>query len=302
LSIKNLHAGTFLRQPDLGRISLETTFRGLQLKKHNSSGKFNLHLKHAEYQQNSFENLQINGELKGEQLNIQAFMADTSLRFRLKSRVLLEEIPVYRFSLKVARMDFVKTALDKNADLSRLKFNMSAYLKGKSPENLSGSVQITDALFRRDTSRITMPKMTLDARQSAFQQKSVTMKSPFGNLKVNGHFDYNRLPQTLRYYLHGIFPRAISTKETDQELKGTKQHVRYNLVFKKINKLLRIFRLNSSIAPQTHISGDFSNQKQVLTLNIESNKLNLFGNEIKDLKLKSNGRDNNMHLGCKPHM
>ncbi len=249
--------------PLLGDVSLKGSIEGVGFSWKDAILNFNGDMKELHFNQYTYHNIHVNGELFLRQFVGRVAVKDSNLVFSLIAKV--------DFRDEEAQLDFLVNV--QKANLASLYFTkqdwafasyLDVKLSGSSLNNILGSVDLynsqisygTKKFFIADSSRFTS---TLEDKQRTWQ-----LTSSLGNVKLQGNFkpsqafqDLQQLWQEYKLYFTGDEKTRKEYYAKKQQLVPVPYKLKYDVLLKDVFQLVRFMYPEAKFS-RTQLSGELA--------------------------------------------
>lgn len=191
-TLTGFDAGKWLKQPkQLGKITGTATVNGRGLDVKTMQTDFRLAVTEATLNGYRYQNFAASGTLAGGTLDVRGGIDDPNARLRLDTRVgLLGAYPSVQGEVAITEVDFQKLGFYKEPLLLRGQIDLA--MLSTDPKRPVGTIRARDAALTLKGKTYPIDSLFLRANAEG-GRKSVVARVPFGQLALNGQFEYTRL-------------------------------------------------------------------------------------------------------------
>ncbi len=191
-TLTGFDAGKWLKQPQqLGKITAKATVNGRGLDVKTMQTDFRLAVDEATLNGYRYQHFNATGTLAGGLLDVKGGIDDPNARLSLDTRVgLLGDFPSIQGEVAVQEVDFQKLGFYKDPLILRGRIALA--MTSTDPTRPVGTIRARDAALTMNGKTYPIDSLFLRANAEG-TRKSVLARVPFGQLALNGQFEYTRL-------------------------------------------------------------------------------------------------------------
>ena len=219
VELANFDLGKLIKNDSLGKITLKAKVNGTSLNPKTANATLRGLLEKAEFNDYTYRNLKINGDIKAGNFNIDAGMKDPNLTFDLvASGGFNSKYPSAKLKLNLDIADLNK--LNLHAGPMKLRGNIDADIPTADPDYLNGEINIHHVQFVTDKDPIILDSMTIVAVSTA-EMNSIKVKSQILKANIEGKYKLTQLATALQNSISKYFdtnPKTPKQKTEPQEL------------------------------------------------------------------------------------
>lgn len=196
-----------------------------------------------------------NGQLKVNDPNLKAecsFSAQTALK-----------TPAYHGHLSVGLVDPGALGLWKTDSAMIISAELMADFSGTHPDNLTGSAEISESLFRYGKSRYRLDDFLLEASGNA-EDRKIELFSDILDAKVSGAFSVNEIAPAFADVLNKVLPNWFDIPLKSRP--NSPQRFNAHLELKDTRLLSALFIPELELRPGSAFQADFSSSGQTMRL------------------------------------
>lgn len=145
-------------------------------------------------------------------------------------------------------------------------------LKGKNGNSLTGTVTMTEVLYKEGNKEIYVPDLVLNVTRSAAVDE-FTITSSIANVTLTGKMNFNTLVSDFTDQFVKVFPSIIAENATKKKKTGPKSKFTYSVTAKDMNAFLNIFAPELYIAENTKLTGSYDGTKEHFDMLLTSPKV-----------------------------
>ncbi|MCU0339480.1 MAG: translocation/assembly module TamB, partial [Spirosomaceae bacterium] len=216
LRLVDFDAGKFLQKSpqQLGKISLDLTLQGQGIDPKTLETRWQGHIRQADLNGYSYQNLTTTGSIAQQQLAIDALLQDPHANLQLHAKADLSgAFPTVEADADLQKLSLQPLGL--YADSMDIKGKIKVNFTSTDPANPLGSLRVTDGLLLHRGRPIPLEKLWIQL-QNRDNERFASVESPFLTATVRGVFDYAHLADVLlheagRYFaLSGVARPALT--------------------------------------------------------------------------------------------
>ena len=237
VDINNFNVGKLIKNDTLGRITLRAKINGVGLDPKTANATIKGRIYKAEYNQYTYRDLALNGNIKRGAFVAEAKMADPNLAFDLSSSGDFGgKYPAVKLKLNVDIADLEK--LNLHAGPMKLRGNIDADIPTADPDYLNGDISLHHVMFANEKGEFILDSINVLATATA-EQQAISLRSQFADADVVGKFKLTKVSNALlnsfsKYY-------TLNSKSVYKPMTGADpQQFDFNLKVKNSPLLLRI--------------------------------------------------------------
>lgn len=168
--------------------------------------------------------------------------------------------------LECAVLSNVFPSLENQGELSTLVF---VEMRGKDFNDFRGRMVI-DSLFYEESGKVFETNDFNGYIVKSPEKDSIAIASSFIDANVFGQINYSEVTSQLTYQLNEVFP-GLNLPDKRSKTKASPTYFDYDILCKNLNPLFDIFYPKMQIAYNTHIAGNYNEERKRATLNLASN-------------------------------
>ncbi|QNF35593.1 translocation/assembly module TamB domain-containing protein [Adhaeribacter swui] len=276
------NVGRLLKQePTLGTVSATATATGSGFSPDKMQADFTATVQEAFYNKYRYANVNLKGNIDRNVYAVTGNMQDSNLSFNLDGNFNLrnEKVPVYRANLNIANANL--KALHFYPTDFQLRGIISADLSGASPDEMKGTLGISDLLMRQNKRNYPIDTLQLQLN-NAIGRTDIRLQSNILSGFFRGNNSVSDLPVALQKFIDGYFdiqeaPFASTVNLQDFEFAFKLQRSRVIRAFVPDLKRLRPSTFNgsySSANQNLRVNANVPGMKY-MTYNIDTARVNI---------------------------
>jgi len=208
VEFRELDAAKLLADSLLGKVTVKIKANGFYDRKKHVEGNIQADLERADFRGYSYGQISFNGKATENSFDGSIDSKDPNFRFNLGGKIdFSSEIPIFDFSLFLARADLYKLKLYDKDSTSLLSLSLKSKITGNNLDNLNGELSILNPIYRSSHKTHKLGTLTLNAVSSKFS-RSLFLKSEMLDAELRGRYSYANislsLPKLLEKYIPSI--------------------------------------------------------------------------------------------------
>ncbi len=303
LEFKELDAAKLLADTLLGKATARIKGKGY-FDKHHVEANVDAEIDRLDLEGYSYGDILFNGKATENSFDGSIVSKDPNLKFNLTGKIdFSKELPVFDFSLFLAKANLYQLKLYDKDTVSLLSFALSSKISGNSLDNLNGEVSIQNPIYRSSAQNHKLGNIQLNAASSAFSH-SLNLKSDMVDAELRGKYSFANISISFAKFLKKYLP-ALQTqqgKEVTDSVEPDDGNSDQNYMLKaKVKKAGS--ELLSDIVPGLLVGNNstiFSIYNPVLqTVNIRARfpEIGLDDNKMKELTITAQTTDSLLEAG-----
>lgn len=145
-----------------------------------------------------YDSLRLDGRLRNKEFDGVITARDPNLNFDFSGLVdLNDSVPRYDFTMDLRHADLAKLHINPRDTLSQLSARIEAKGSGSSPDDMNGSVRISDVLYRYNDKQLEATNITLTGENSS-SSKFIDLRSDFADVTFRSKTSYREVFEYLR--------------------------------------------------------------------------------------------------------
>ncbi|MCD7969292.1 MAG: translocation/assembly module TamB [Alistipes sp.] len=299
LGVYGLDAGLLAGVPLLGRAALRGSFSG-QLGGDGFTIDADATIPLAEFNGYRYRDIEVKGAVENRRFEGTVSSADENIDFDLEGMFdLNDSIPRYDLSLHLRNADLAALNVAKKDTVSVLRFDARAIGSGANPDNLNGTVTVTDLTYINDTDSVWTGRLDLRGVNSEYS-KYLSFDSYFADAEYRSRTSYEELVPQLRSTLRSYLPTLIRDGEREQAQGGQLADAgNYSLLsvnIKEANKAVGIFVPGLILAKGTRMSFMFNPNVGQVSLTASSEYVEYRNNFVSNLEINSRNEGDSLSV------
>ncbi|MEO8147440.1 MAG: translocation/assembly module TamB domain-containing protein, partial [Bacteroidia bacterium] len=289
VSLVKLNVGKFLKDTTLGPVTLTASATGKGLSKNTIAATVKVKGDALYYNNYTYHNLAINGNITSQQFEGQLNMNDSNLALDFDGLVNMEpDNEHYKFSLDLKGADL------KNLNFSKDDLRIGAKaiidLKGKDMNSISGTAGVTELILAKHGVKYRLDSVVF-ASLNEKRKSEVSLQSAIVGIKYSGTFAPANMMAEIKEHINQFFPvvkDSAKTKEKNENEEGEAQNFSFEIQLHNNPVLSEVLFPQLTAFDPGIISGSFDSEKNILNIKAEMNQVIYSGIELNNLNFNIN--------------
>ena len=211
-SLRHLNIGTLLGKDILGRTNATIHFGGVNSQS-GMRGQLRAEVAALEFNKADYSNLWLEGVVDNKSFSGELSSEAAPIDFALRGKADLNgEKPVYDFRLRVDDADLMAMNINHRDSLSRLSFDAELYAVGRNLDEMSGTLDISNALYCYNVDTITTNNIRLIS-QSSEERRQLNLSSDYVEASFTGSTSYADLGSYMKSAMRKYLPNLATDKD-----------------------------------------------------------------------------------------
>lgn len=281
--LQDFRLGTYLKDPRVGRTSLQGKFdgQGFSLNSVNTSiiGSISKH----EYMGYTYQHIDVNGVLRNLNFQGELVVNDPNVQMNFSGLAdLSKKIYHFDFQADVAYIDLKPLHLFEKYEKSIVKGKVNINLTGNTIETLDGEINFQEASFSNENDDYFFKDFHILA-EIGDTVRTISVNSPdIIEGRIIGNFKYGDLLNITKNSLGSLYANYKRVKVAP----GQYLDVYFNIY----NKILEIYNPELELGSNTFIRGKINSDDDDINLLLKSSHARVYTNEFDNVKLQINSK------------
>ncbi len=291
ITLINFDLGKWSDNPDIDKVTFNATVkdgRGLTL--NTAFANLNANMESFTYKSYTYKDMVLNGILEENRFSGTFISNDENLELDFDGNVsYIDSILIAEVNAKIGNIDLYVLGLNKSP-LS-VKGNIDVNLKGKLPDELTGSAKIEDITIIADTTyfieNLLLYTYTLSGNESYLE-----ISSDFGEARIEGIYNFTTIIPQFKFLLKDNYP--YHTRNWDwPQIVTYDNDFEFNIDLMNSSVLLEIAGIEDLAFQNLKSKGNFNSSNDELGINFQIEKLTYKNNSFNDIDINiENTRSN----------
>ena len=287
----NFEMGTFFKDPLFGKLSLKGDVNGSGFKLDNIDTKFIGKISKFNFNDYEYKNIIANGKYENNKFDGDLEIDDENFKMTFEGLAdLSSEIYKFDFESNIAFLDLKKTNLFTRDSTANVKGKIEIDIEGNTFDDIIGSANFRNVFYTNEKQEFTFKEFNVT---SSIKDNVKTIKVDSKEIAkgyLEGKFTFDEVVKVSQNALGSIY-----TNYRPYDV-APNQYLDFDFVI--YNQIVNVFFPDIFIDNNTKIKGKIDANKNDLKLTFSSPKINFFGNELKDILLRTDNKNPlyNSHL------
>ncbi len=294
ITAEKFNIGKLLNLGDyLGTFSITALIDGKGLNEDNVVINMNAIVDSLEFMGNSFNKIEIKGEVSENQFNGNANIEDELGQLLFDGNVDFKtDIPVFDFTADIKNAKLYELNLGNRYEDMELSSKLRCNFVGYKLDDLEGRINIDSTRYYENHKSYSLDKFALITLKDTGTHKSIMISSDIFDATIKGSFLFNELKpaisNTIDQYLTSEY---IGLDKNDININT--QLIDYKIQLKDTDGLTDLFIPDLLISPETYISGSYKSNTNNFILGLKSPRIKYQGLKLNSIDFTSNTSPNN---------
>lgn len=292
VSTNNLNIGAFLRQSDLGTVSMKANVTGNSFDPLNASAKIDASIGHITYRGYAYQNITAEGVLAKNKFTGKLLVDDPNLALAFNGDADFSNKEVkLNATANLLKSDFAALKLSKDSITLSADFDLNCI--GTNIDNFSGYAKLYNINLVRNKHRMDLDSIYVNSSQEN-GNKYIVVESNALAAKISGQYELSSLPYSFQYYLAGYLPNYIH-KPTRY---AADQNLRFEITTREIDSLLAVAVPGIKGFSNSTINGTLNTTQQSLNLDVNVPYGRVSNVTFRNVAAKGTGNFNSLTLNA----
>ena len=291
IELRDFDIGVFFNDPLFGKISLKGDVNGSGFKVDNINTTFVGKVSSFGFKEYNYQNISADGQYQNNKFDGNLSIDDENFKMNFNGLAdLSSKIHKFDFKSDVTYLDLKQTNLFTRDSISNIKGNIALDVEGNTFDDIIGKATFKNVLYTNQKEAYSFKEFNIASSiKDSVKTIEVTSKD-IAQGYVKGKFTFSELLPVAQNALGSIYTNYTPYKVAPN------QFLDFN--FTIYNQIVNVFFPDISIDDKTKIKGKVKSNKNQLKLTISSPRINAYGNEVKDILLRTDNQNTlyNSHL------
>ena len=291
VSFESFRIGALFNDPTFGKVSLKGIVKGSGFRLDNINTKFNGTISQMVYNGYNYKNINAKGQYQNNKFDGVLTIDDDNFKMKFNGLAdLSAKVNRFDFKSEISYLNLKNTNLFLRDSISKLKGTIEIDVEGNTFDDIVGNATFKNVFYTNENQEFSFKefKFISSVKDSI---KTIEINSEdIANGYLTGKFSFDEIVQVSQNALGSIYNNYEPYKVTSN------QYLDFN--FTIYNQIVTVFFPEVSIDNNTKIKGKIQSNKNQLKLTISSPKIDAYGNELKDVLLRTDNQNPlyNSHL------
>ncbi len=291
IALKNFDVGVFFNNPIFGKTSLEGLVNGGGFRLDNINTSFVGTVSELNFKEYSYKDITANGQYQNNKFDGDLVINDQNFKMKFNGLADLSSA-VHKFDFKsdIEYLNLKETNLFTRDSVSVLKGNIDLDVEGNTFDDITGKATFKNILYTNQKEEFVFKEFNVSSSLKDSIKTIEVNSEDIAKGYLTGKFSFSELLPVAQNALGSIY-----TNYTPYEV-DSNQFLDFN--FTIYNQIITVFFPEISIDDNTLIKGKIKSNKNQLKLTVSSPRIDVYGNEIKDVLLRTDNQNPlyNSHL------
>ena len=194
-SFDNFDLGRLIKNNSIGKISLETTVKGIGLNPKTANAAVNALILKADYNKYSYKNLKLSGNIANGKFNAKAVAKDPNLTFDMISSGSFQgKYPMGKINLNIDIADLNK--LNLHAGPMKIRGELNADIQSADLDYLNGKISATNFVIANEKEQFVLDSINITAITTK-NKNILLVKSQFLNANIDGKYKLSQIVKSV---------------------------------------------------------------------------------------------------------
>ena len=276
--------GEFFNDPLFGLLSLRGDVKGEGFKLENIKTSFIGKISRIDFQRYSYKNISANGQYQNNKFDGDLTIDDDNFKMKFNGLAdLSSEISEFDFESNIAYLNLKETNLFCRDSISELKGNIVLDIEGNSLDNILGTATFKEVYYTNEKKEYRFEEFIVTSFLKDSIKRIEVDSKDIANGYLEGKFTFSELPRVAQNALGSMYTNYRPYKVEPN------QYIDFN--FTVYNQIVNVFFPKIDIDDNTKFKGKMASNKDLFKLTFTSPRLNLYGNELKEIILRTDNQN-----------
>ena len=291
IELNNFDIGVFFNDPLFGLISLKGDVNGSGFKLDNINTSFIGSVSELQFKKYSYKDITANGQYQNNKFDGELKIDDENFKMNFNGLAdLSTTINKFDFKSDIVYLNLKETNLFTRDSIAELKGNIELDIEGNTFDDIIGNATFKNVFYTNQKKEFSFKEFKVSSSVKDSIKKIDVVSKDIADGYFSGKFTFSELLPVAQNALGSIY-----TNYKPFEV-APNQFLDFN--FTVYNQIVNVFFPEVSIDDNTKIKGKIKSNKNQLKLTFSSPRINAFGNEVKDVLLRTDNQNPlyNSHL------
>nr|WP_274704090.1 translocation/assembly module TamB domain-containing protein [Polaribacter marinus] len=291
IELNNFDIGIFFNDPLFGTVSLKGDVNGSGFRLDNINTSFIGKVSELNFKNYSYNNIAANGQYQNNKFDGNLEIDDENFKMKFNGLAdLSSEIHKFDFKSDIEILNLKETNLFVRDSISLLKGKIELDIEGNTFDDIVGNATFKNILYTNQKKEFVFKEFKVSSSLKDSIKTIEVASKDIANGYLTGKFSFEELLPVAQNALGSIYTNYNPYKVAPN------QFLDFN--FTIYNQIVTIFYPDITIDDNTKIKGKIKSNKNQLRLTFSSPKIDAYGNELKDVLLRTDNQNPlyNSHL------
>jgi hypothetical protein len=284
IALNKFNIGAFFNDPIFGSVSLKGDVNGSGFKLDNINTSFNGNISELGFKNYIYKNIAANGQYQNNKFDGDLTIDDENFKMKFNGLAdLSSEIHKFDFKSNISYLNLRQTNLFTRDSISELKGEFVLDIEGNNFDDIVGNATFNNVYYTNQKEEFEFKEFNVNSSVKDSIKKIEVTSKDIANGFIEGKFTFSELPKVAQNALGSIY-----TNYQPYEVESN-QFIDFN--FTVYNQIVNVFFPEIFIDDKTKIKGNIKSNKNQLKLTFSSPRIDAYGNEVKDLLLRTDNQN-----------
>ena len=291
IALNSFNIGILFNDPLFGKVSLKGDVKGSGFKLENINTSFIGNVTELNFKEYTYKNIDANGQYQNNKFDGDLKIDDDNFKMKFNGLAdLSSAIHKFDFKSDIEYLNLKETNLFTRDSVSVLKGNIELDVEGNTFDDITGKATFKNILYTNQKEEYNFKEFNVTSSLKDSVKTIEVASQDIANGYLSGKFSFSELVPVAQNALGSIYTNYTPYKVEPH------QYLDFN--FTIYNQIVTVFFPDISIDDNTKIRGKIKADKNQLKLTVSSPKIDVYGNEIKEILLRTDNQNPlyNSHL------
>ena len=284
VAFSDFDLGVFIDNPMLGRFTLAGNVNGRGFQSASLNTSFVGTVAAFEFKNYTYSNMEVDGVYQNNKFNGNLLIDDDNFKMNFKGLAdLSSSMHKFDFDATIASLNLKETNLFTRDSIAVLKGKITLDVAGNTFNDILGNASFKDVYYTNHDKEFHFEEFRVSSSLKEDVKRIEITSKDIANGFLSGNFAFSELLPVAQNALGSIYTNYKPYKVAKN------QFLDFN--FTLYNQIVNVFFPEIYVHDKTKIKGKIVSNKSLLKLNITSPRIQVYGNEIKDVKLLTDNQN-----------
>lgn len=284
IKFTNFNVGVFFNDPLFGKISLVGDVNGSGFKLNNIDTSFDGDISKLQFKDYTYTNITANGEYQNNKFDGELVIDDNNFQMKFNGLAdLSSKIHKFDFKSDIAYLNLKETNLFTRDSIANLKGSIILDIEGNTLDDIVGNAVFKDVFYTNQKKEFSFKEFKVLSMVKDSVKNIELISEDIAKGYVRGKFTFSEVAEVAQNALGSIYTNYQPYKVSSN------QFLDFN--FTVYNQVINVFFPEVYIDDNTKIKGKIASNKDLLRLTFSSPKMDIYGNEFKDILLRTDNQN-----------
>lgn len=282
--LTNFDIGLFSKNPLFDKVSLKGIVNGSGFALENLNTSFIGDVSVLDFKKYRYSNIKANGNYRKNKFEGNLLINDANFKMNFNGLAdLSSSVHKFDFDASIALLNLKETNLFTRDSVAILQGKITLDVAGNTFNNITGNAIFNDVYYTNQEKEFRFKEFNVSSSLKDDVKRIEVVSKDIANGYLSGKFSFSELLPVAQNALWSIYTNYNPYKVAKD------QFLDFN--FTVYNQIINVFFPEIYIHDKTKVKGKVVSNKSQLKLNITSPRIEVYGNEIKDLKLLTDNQN-----------